>query len=192
MLFTPAQLQRHAPHRGTGARPRQSLYQPTGWLRPSLGITMVLARATGAGGGFGGAGATAGTAFAIGAATSGIGVAAAAASTCKAISAACSSRARCTNSRWSPASTEALSVPWAANADVNAAGCDVMRGKLSSHTAMPPSSGARQRRKRPPMRRATRAQRQGLRRLHDRHDQAICGAGWVSIYEFLTVSPCLV
>src|SRR2546428_13333032 len=106
MLFTPAQLQRHAPHRGTGARPRQSLYQPTGWLRPSRGITMVLARATGAGSGFGGAGATAGTAFATGAATTGIGVAAAAAArTCKAVRGAWSSLARCTHSRLAPAPT---------------------------------------------------------------------------------------
>src|SRR5256712_14096735 len=100
MLFTPAQLQRHAPHRGTGARRRQSLYQPTGWLRPSRGITMVLARATGAGSGFGGAGAAAGTAFAMGAATTGIGVAAAAAGTRnKGGAAGCSPPARLTNSR---------------------------------------------------------------------------------------------
>src|SRR6266581_1674933 len=179
MLFTPEQLQRQAPHRGTGARPRQSLYQPTGWLRPSRGITMVLARATGAGGGFGAAGATAGTAFATGAAGTGIGVAAAAAaSTCKAASAACSSLARCTNSRWSPASTVAASARWAADAQVIAAGCDVIRGKLTSHTAIPPRRGARQRRKRPAMRRATRARRQGLRRLHDRHGLAICGPEW--------------
>src|SRR6266853_150991 len=79
MLFTPAQLQRQVPHRGTGARPRQSLYQPTDWLRPRRGITMVLARATGARGGVGAAGATAGTALATGAATTGIAVAAAAA-----------------------------------------------------------------------------------------------------------------
>src|SRR5438128_12562518 len=115
MLFTPEQLQRQAPHRGTAARPRQSLYQPTGWLRPSRGITMVLARATSGGGGFGAAGATAGTAFATGA--TGIGVAAAA-STCRAASAACSSLARCTNSRWSPASTVAPSARWADDADV--------------------------------------------------------------------------
>src|SRR6266700_4111019 len=164
MLFTPEQLQRQAPHRGTGARPRQSLYQPTDWLRPSRGITMVLARATGAGGGFGGAGATAGTALATGAAATGIGVAAAAAaSTWKAASAACSSLARCTNSRWSPASTMAASARWAADAQVIAAGCDVIRGKLSSHTAIPPRRGAR---------------RQGLRRLHDRHGLAICGPEW--------------
>src|SRR5437879_13926890 len=107
MLFTPAQPQRQAPHRGTGARPRQSLYQPTGWLRPSRGITMVLARTTGAAAGFGGAGATAVMALATGAATTGIAVAAAAASTCAAASAACSSPARCAESPWSPASTAA-------------------------------------------------------------------------------------
>src|SRR2546426_1503735 len=178
MLFTPAQLQRHAPHRGTGARPRQSLYQPTGWLRPSRGITIVLARAAGAGSGFGGAGAAAGTAFATGAATTGIGVAAAAAaSTCKAVRAACSSLARCTNSRWSPASTEAPWSRWAANADVIAAGCDVIRGKLSSHRAMPPRKGGGPRRKRAALRWGTRTRRPGLRRLHDRDVLAICGAG---------------
>src|SRR5207248_1161741 len=79
MLFMPAQLQRQVPHRGTGARPRQSLYQPTGWLRPRRGMTMVLARATGARGVFGATGATAGTALATGTATTGIAVAAAAA-----------------------------------------------------------------------------------------------------------------
>src|SRR5689334_2174602 len=128
MLLTPAQLQRQAPHRGTGARPMQSLYQPTGWLRPSRGITMVLARATGAWGGFGTVGASAGAALATGAATTGIAVAAAAASTCWAARAACSSRARCTNKRWSPASTVAASARWAADAQVIAAGCDVIRG----------------------------------------------------------------
>src|SRR6266513_2192111 len=176
MLFAPAQLQRQAPHRGTGARPRQSLYQPTDWLRPSRGITMVLARATSGRGGFGAAGATAGTALA-GTATIGIAVAAAADSTCKAASAACSSLARCTNSRWSPASGVAPSARWAADADVIAAGCAVIRGELSSHTAMPPIRGARERRQKPAMRRATRARRQGLRRLHDRHGLAICGTG---------------
>src|SRR2546426_5138184 len=156
MLFTPAQLQRHAPHRGTGARPRQSLYQPTGWLRPSRGITMVLARATGAGSGFGGAGATAGTTFATGAATTGIGVAAAAAaSTCKAARAACSSLARCTNSRWSPASTEAPWSRWAANADVIAAGWDGVRGKLNSQPAVPARKGGRPGRQKTALRRGT-------------------------------------
>src|SRR6266513_52334 len=173
MLFTPAQLQRQAPHRGTGARPRQSLYQPTGWIRPRRGMTMVLARATGAAAGLGGAGATAGAAFATGTATTGMAVAAAAASTCKAASAACSSLARCTNSRWSPASTAAPSARWAAEAGVIGVGCEVIRGKLSSHTAMPPTTGARQRRQRPAMGWATRARRQGLRRLHDRHGLAI-------------------
>src|ERR1700680_4338653 len=47
MLLLPAQLHRQAPQRGTAARPRQSLYQPTGWTSPSRGITIVLARATG-------------------------------------------------------------------------------------------------------------------------------------------------
>src|SRR5207248_2558643 len=140
MLFTPAQLQRQAPHRGTGARPRQSLYQPTGWLKPSRGITMVLARATSGRGGFGAAGATAGTALA-GAAATGIAVAAAADSTCKAASAACSSLARCTNNRWSPASTPALSVRLAADADVVAAGCVGMRGELDKQTATPARGG---------------------------------------------------
>src|SRR5947209_19225736 len=78
MLFAPAQLQRHVPHRGTGARPRQSRYQPTGWFRPSRGITIVLARTTaGAGAGRGGA-ATGRTAVAKGAEAGGTGVAAAA------------------------------------------------------------------------------------------------------------------
>src|ERR1700716_3219123 len=44
MLLLPAQLHRQEPHRGTAARPVQSLYQTTGWTRPSRGITMVLAR----------------------------------------------------------------------------------------------------------------------------------------------------
>src|SRR6184192_1727883 len=53
VLFPPAQLQRQAPQRGTAARPRQSRYQPTGWLSPNRGITMVLARtASGAGAGW--------------------------------------------------------------------------------------------------------------------------------------------
>src|SRR6266550_1296048 len=99
MLFTPAQPQRQTPHRGTGARPRQSLYQPTGWLRPSRGITMVLARTTSDRGGFAAPAATAGPALATGA-TTGIGVAAAAAvSTCRAVRAAFSSLARWTKSR---------------------------------------------------------------------------------------------
>src|SRR5438045_7883197 len=121
MLFTPAQLQRQAPHRGTGARPRQSLYQPTGWLKPSRGITMVLARATSGRGGFGAAGATAGTALA-GAAATGIAVAAAADSSRKAASAACSSLARRTNNRWAPASTPALPLRWPADSALSGAG----------------------------------------------------------------------
>src|SRR6267143_3027878 len=170
MLFAPAQLQRQAPHRGTGARPRQSLYQPTGWLRPSRGITIVLARTTGAGGGGGGGGgATAWTALATGAAATGIGLAAAAASTWSAARAACCSLARSTNSLWSPASCEPSLTRWAACATVIGVGGEVSRGKLTSHTAMPPSRGPRQRRKTPAMGRATRARRQGLRRLHDRH-----------------------
>src|SRR2546425_7996222 len=44
VLFAPAQLQRQAPQRGTAARPMQSRYQPTGWMRPSREITIVLAR----------------------------------------------------------------------------------------------------------------------------------------------------
>src|SRR5207248_9671988 len=161
MLFTPAQLQRQVPHRGTGARPRQSLYQPTDWLRPRRGITMVLARATGARGGFGAAGATAGTALATGAATTGIAVTAAAASTCKAASAACFSLPCCTKSRWSPASTAAPGVRGAADAGVIAAGCDVIRGKLSSHTAMPRTRGVRERHQKAARRRANRAGGQG-------------------------------
>src|SRR2546430_11355304 len=117
MLFTPAQLQRQAPHRGTGARPRQSLYQPTGWLKPSRGITMVLARATSGRGGFGVAGATAGTALA-GAAATRIPMAAAADSTCNADSAACTSLARCSNSRRTPVFTPGTSERCALHTDV--------------------------------------------------------------------------
>src|SRR5439155_23018850 len=76
MLFAPAQLQRQVPHRGTGARPRQSRYQPTGWFRPSRGITIVLARTTAGAGAGRGAAATGRTALASGAETSGAGVAA--------------------------------------------------------------------------------------------------------------------
>ncbi|TMF09355.1 MAG: hypothetical protein E6I37_14600 [Chloroflexi bacterium] len=133
-----------------------------------------MARTTGAGAGAGG-GATGWGAVATGAAAAGMAVAAAAASTCWAARAACSSLARCTNRRWSPASTAALSARCAADAGVIAVGCEVSRGKLRSHTAMPPSRGARQRRKTPAMGRATRGRRQGLRRLHDRHGLAICG-----------------
>src|SRR2546430_17257493 len=96
MLFTPAQPQRQAPHRGTGARPRQSLYQPTGWLRPRRGITMVLARTTGAAAGFGGAGATAGMAWATGGAPPGFAVAAPGARPGTAARGACSALRRST------------------------------------------------------------------------------------------------
>src|SRR5207244_10695322 len=53
VLFAPRQLHRQAPQRGTAAPPMQSRYQPTGWLSPSRGIRMVLARtARGAGRGW--------------------------------------------------------------------------------------------------------------------------------------------
>src|SRR5713101_5624552 len=48
MLLLPAQLQRQAPQCGTAACPRQSVYHPTGWTKPSRGMTMVLARTAGA------------------------------------------------------------------------------------------------------------------------------------------------
>src|SRR5258708_40248569 len=60
MLLLPAQLHRQAPQRGTAARPRQSLYQPTGWTSPSPGVTMLLARTAGAEAGRAGAGWAAG------------------------------------------------------------------------------------------------------------------------------------
>src|SRR5438067_4007922 len=69
VLFAPAQLHRQAPQRGTAAPPMQSRYQPTGWLSPNRGITIVLARtAAGAGRGWiaGVARPTAGAAAAAG------------------------------------------------------------------------------------------------------------------------------
>src|SRR5690348_252209 len=80
MLLPPEQLQRHAPHRGTGERPRQSRYQPTGCRRPSRAMKMVLApTVTGAAGRHTGAAAAATGAAAAGATAAGVAWAATAA-----------------------------------------------------------------------------------------------------------------
>src|SRR6202140_1903712 len=176
MLLLPAQLHRQAPQRGTAARPRQSLYQPTGWTSPSRGITIVLARTTGGAatgrtaGGAGRTGFAAATAAACWLAANARAWAASAAALAAAAWAA-TIRSRCTwrTRRWSSASALTRATPWAYAGWLTAAGCHIKRGKLRSQIATPPTSGPRQRRRRLAMGRATRARRPGLRGLHDRH-----------------------
>src|ERR1700730_1245635 len=191
MLLLPAQLQRQDPQRGTAARPRQSPYQPTGWTRPSRGMTMVLARtARGAGAGrFGGGAAwTASAAWAAAAAAALAACArASAAAWAAAWAAATRSRSSWRTRRWSAASALAMATPPAYTGWIAATGCHVKRGKLRSQIATPPTRGARQRRTRLAMGRATRARRQGLRGLHDRHVSAPrCGKASV-IVEFASL-----
>src|SRR5438270_1497339 len=176
VLFAPAQLQRQAPQWGTAARPRQSLYQPTGRLRPSRGMTTVLARTTGAAGAGLAAGAAGARATAAAGADAGAGVATTTGGGSAAARARCWSRATCRTSRRAAAWASAGRLRWAA-ACMTGAGCAVSSGKLSNQRATPPRRGARQRRTSPAMGQATRARRQGLRRLHDRHGLATIGAG---------------
>src|SRR5438067_9031818 len=176
MLLAPAQLQRQLPQRGTAVRPRQSLYQPTGWRKPRRATTIVFApTATGGRGAAGRAGAE----------VLGDGLAGGAAAACAAVAAAWSLAASiatawaltaCRTRRCSAAASAAIGTAAVAELTCGAfwaeAGCDVRSGRLSSQTAMPPSRGARQRRISGPMGRATPLRRQRLRGLHDRHAAA--------------------
>src|ERR1700694_4587919 len=130
MLLLPAQLHRQDPQRGTAARPRQSPYQPTGWTRPSRGMTMVLARtATGAGAGRlgGGAAWTTGAAWAAAAAAASAGALAAcarASAAARATAWAAATRS-CSTWRtrwWSAASALAMATPSAYTGGLAAAG----------------------------------------------------------------------
>src|SRR5216684_2903511 len=185
MLLLPAQLHRQAPQRATAARPLQSVYQLTGWTSPSRGMTMVLARTTGGAATGRWAGGAACTASAAGAATAGAWFAA----TARASSAA-RSRSSCRTRRWSAASTWAMAAACAYTRWLEGVGCQVKSGKLKSQMAAPPTRGARQRRRRLAMGRATRTRRQGLRCLHDRH-RAVRSPEFDPIYRFLTRSPSL-
>src|SRR6266446_685436 len=186
MLLLPAQLQRQAPQCGTAACPRQSVYHPTGWTKPSRGMTMVLARTAGAAA-TGRAAAGAGrTAVAVGASAAAwlaaTARASAAARAAAAWAATTRSRSSCRTRRWSAASALATATPSAYTGWLAAAGCHMNRGKLRSQIATPPTSGPRQRRTRLAMGRATGTRRLGLRALHDRHvSEPRCGKASVIV-----------